>query len=213
MKLQLKKFRSLVIEDAISAYKQKLCPPPAYFYCSRNTAEPGRSEAVNILASIARQLSSLGAGQSLLKPAIEAFETHQDDTFADGSLTLDQIRQLILDVLGLYPMATIIIDALDECNPAGRRHLLQTLQDLLVQSPCLVKIFISSRDDQDIVYRLQDYPNLLISSRKNQKDIVQFVRHETMALVQSGDLLRSSTNKDAMQAVIIESVTAKADGM
>lgn len=110
-------------------------------------------------------------------------------------------------------MVTIIIDALDECNPGTRRHLLEALQSILRKSPTLVKIFVSSRDDQDIVYRLEKYPNLEISSRKNTNDINKFVVTETAELIMSGDLLRYSQRKDEIQQKIIDQVALKADGM
>jgi len=77
----------------------------------------------------------------------------------------------------------------------------------------LVKIFVSSRDDQDLVWHLRNYPNLELSSRKNKDDITSFVREETVFLVRRGKLLRGSADRESLQTEIIEKVTKDADGM
>lgn len=80
-------------------------------------------------------------------------------------------------------MTTIVIDALDECDPNTRDELLQVLQTVLSESTSLVKIFVSSRDDGDIKCQLEEYPNLTISSSNNFSDIRAFVTFETEKLV------------------------------
>lgn len=110
-------------------------------------------------------------------------------------------------------MVTIVIDALDECNPATRREFLSAMECILRNSSSLVKIFVSSRDDQDIVYRLQEYPNLELSSHRNSGDIARFVELETASMVESGALLRYSTSKDELRQRIIKEVTTGANGM
>ena len=141
------------------------------------------------------------------------YKTHEKDAFASESLRLQENRNLILQLSEHYPVAIIIIDALDECNPATRQNLLDAMEFILQQSPSLIKIFISSRDDQDIVYKLQEYPNLELSSDRNSPDIAKFVKDETSSLVAKGTLLRFSEMKEELQQNIIEKVTYGADGM
>lgn len=110
-------------------------------------------------------------------------------------------------------MVTIVIDALDECDRSRRSQLIQALQDIMIKSATLIKIFISSRNDTDIVYRFSDYPNLELSSMRNEHDIKQYVTQETARLVTMGDLLCFSADKKDLQAKIISHVSTKADGM
>lgn len=205
--------RSIVIEDAISSFENKQSPYPAYFYCSRNPGELGRSNPDKVLASIARQLSSTRHSRTLLHPTIALYECYEEGSFSQESLGLDESCDLILQLAALYPMVTIIIDALDECNPETRKDLVQALQDIILKSPTLVKILVSSRDDQDIVYRLTKYPNLEISSARNGNDIVRYVESQTASLVKAGDLLRYSTRKDEIRSKIVCELSNKADGM
>jgi hypothetical protein len=92
---------------------------------------------------------------------------------------MDESRALITQLVEHYPLTTIIIDALDECDAERRADLLETLETILKKPSRLVKIFISSRDDQDIVCHLQNYPSLELVSNRNMDDIASFVRAET----------------------------------
>lgn len=166
-----------------------------------------------IITSIARQLSSLGPGKPVLKPTIMAYQSYEDGAFAAGALSLQDSYKLLLDILESYPTVTIIIDALDECQQGTRRKFLDCLERLMRNSPTLIKIFISSRDDHDIQYKLQNYPSLELSSALNSHDIAQFVRTETNSLVKQGILLQSSSRKDLLSQTIISIVSRMARGM
>jgi hypothetical protein len=205
--------RSIVIEDAMQAFRSGHSPPPAFFYCSRNTAEPMRSNPDAIIASIVRQLSSLQPGLPLLPPVVEMYRRRESEAFASGPLRIDESRALLIQLIEHYPLTTIIIDALDECNPKNRADLLETLEEILLESSCLVKIFVSSRDDQDIVCHLREYPNLELVSNRNTNDITAFVRAETEDLIKRRKLLRLSVNKEELKDAIIEQITRGADGM
>jgi hypothetical protein len=141
------------------------------------------------------------------------YNTHQEDGFAAGSLRLQETRKLILQLAERYPSVTIIIDALDECNPTTRKDLLAAIEFILRESSCLIKIFVSSRDDQDIVYRLRGYPNLELSSDRNSHDIAKFVESETSLLIENGSLLAFSRIKEKLQQKIVREVVSGASGM
>ncbi|KAK4087020.1 hypothetical protein Purlil1_8539 [Purpureocillium lilacinum] len=208
------KLTSIVIENAQDAFQRSQSPAPVYFYCSRNPAEPGRSDPSKVVASIARQLSTPQPGGSLLQAAVEAYMQREADAFASGPLRLVESKDLILKLLQRYEDATVtlVIDALDECNDK-KRDLLGVLEGLLKASPCLLKIFVSSRTDQDIVYRLINYPNLDVSSECNSADIDLFVRSETKHLIEEGSLLWLSTRKEELRDKIIHELSSGARGM
>ena len=184
-----------------------------YFYCSRSAAEPERSDPDAILASILRQLSCIEVGTPILPPIVEKFNK-QGRGFTSGGLQLEESQELIVELIEIYGTATIIVDALDECNRDTRQSLLDSLEEILKESAGLVKVFVSSRDDQDIICTLRDYPNLDLSSdTKNATDIQHYVMIETQRLVEKRQLLRNSSSKKEMQRLIIDQVTAGADGM
>ena len=169
---------SLVIEDSIKRFDAGQGPPPVYFYCSRNAAEVERSDPAVILGSITRQLASVQPGLPLLSPVIEKWKK-KGQGFSSNGLQVEESCDLILELIEQYPMTTIVIDALDECDSEKRQCLLDAFERILQDSFGLVKIFVSSRDDQDIVCTLREYPNLDIVSDRNTVDIESFVRTET----------------------------------
>ncbi|KAL9613019.1 MAG: hypothetical protein Q9167_002409 [Letrouitia subvulpina] len=206
-------FRSIVIEDAMQAHNAGQSPPPAYFYCSRNSAELARSNPAAILASFVRQLSCVEPGGPLLDPVTKLYQQREVQGFASGSLRIDESITLLTQLVEHYQLTTIVIDALDECDPEKRFELIDALETLLQESSCLVKVFASSRDDQDIVYRLQAYPNLEIDSNKNGEDIFSFVRAETRKLIQRRKILQYSSQKREMEDIITRKVSEGARGM
>lgn len=191
--------------------EKHLSPPPVYFYCNRNPTEPGRSQAKEVAASIARQLSYVDE-KSLLEPAIQKYKERQRTGFSKGSLDLDETRALIIELLAYYPVATIILDALDECTLESREELLDTIDYIVQESPTLVKIFVSSRDDQDIASQLQVYPMVELSSSKNSKDITAFVHREVQVL-KCKRPLRGVPNVEEVAQSIINKITTGANGM
>jgi hypothetical protein len=205
--------RSIVIEDVKDAFCAEQTPPPAFFYCSRNPSEPGRSNPANILASVVRQLSCLEPGLPLLDPVVTAYKKRETQGFASGALRIDESVALILQLVERYPLTTIVIDALDECHPTKRADLLDGLETILQHSPSLVKLFVSSRDDGDIVCQLSRCPNLYITPERNGNDIEAFVKTETKRLIERGRLLCYSSAKEELALLIIEKVTQRAAGM
>ena len=112
-----------------------------------------------------------------------------------------------------YPMTIMIINALGEYDLEKRADLLQKFERILSESSSLVKIFVSSRNDQDIVSRLQDYPNLRIGLERNTDDIKRFVKTEVGKLIKEEELLRFGHAKEEIKTLIIETVTKGAAGM
>ncbi len=204
--------RSLVIEDMTKRSEASQSALPVYFYCSRSVAEPERSNPDAVLASLLRQLSCVKPDASLLSPVIEKYR-RQGAGFKSKGLDLEDSRDLIIRLVEDYDMTIIVVDALDECDPNLRQDHLDAFEHILKESAGPIKIFVSSRNDQDIVYMLRDYPNMDISSDMNTADIEAYVKTETQNLVKCGRLLRNSGAKDQMTSSIIEHVSSGADGM
>lgn len=118
---------SLVIEDALKRFNAGQGPPPVYFYCSRNAAEAERSDPAIILGSIVRQLASLQPGLPLLSPVIEKWKK-KGQGFSSKGLQVEESCDLILELIEEYPITTIVIDALDECDIEKRQCLLDALK-------------------------------------------------------------------------------------
>lgn len=120
-----------MIIDAKKAFRDSHSPAPVFFYCSRNTAEPTRSSPDVIIATIARQLSSLRPRDPLLPPTVAAYKKREMEGFVSGLLGIDESRTLIIQLAEHYPLTTIVIDALNEYDPERRADLLETLESTL----------------------------------------------------------------------------------
>jgi hypothetical protein len=125
-----------------------------FFYCSRSTAEPERAQPVEILGALLRQLAISEPDVQIRRPVAKEYESRKEKADQDCSqlkkLTVKDCVSLILQLNAERP-AMIIIDALDECNNETRHELLEGLDTIISQSDNLVKVFVSSRDDVDIV--------------------------------------------------------------
>ena len=165
------KLASLVIDELPKDEKV------VYFYCMRTPAEPYRAECDKILACLVRQLASVSLGSQLLDPVVETYKEALEDfaEYEDQEWTTDESERVILALLGEYSVVTIVLDALDEVNYEDRLELLRVLSRLLQASPNLLKIFISSREDPDIVLQLEESPNIYIHAEDNASDIAAFM--------------------------------------
>ncbi|KAF2802118.1 uncharacterized protein BDZ99DRAFT_402102, partial [Mytilinidion resinicola] len=152
----------------------------AYFYCVRNLAEPERAECDSILLSLVRQLACPAPSGPILAPVISRYEDALDEMveFSDVTWTREETIQVLVELCDLYPAVTFVIDALDEVNPMNRLELLDGLLKIMDESQALVKVFISSRENMDIVARLENTPNLRIGAKENTEDIAKFVHQQ-----------------------------------
>jgi hypothetical protein len=66
----------------------------------------------------------------LLPPSINLYRKEQSEGFASGQLQIDDSCRLIMQLIDLYPQTTIIIDAMDECDPDTRYELLDVLKKI-----------------------------------------------------------------------------------
>lgn len=185
---------SLLGEQAISGGSEAV----AYFYCERDQA----GDPDEIMRTIVKQLS-LRAGSPLPQPVIDAYENRKAGGFASGSLRLEESFKLISSLIEQYSHTTIVIDALDECDVGKRSNFVKVLRRLIGFSPSApVKIFISSRNDEDIVYQLEKVPNIAIRPKDNFRDIKRFVDSEVSNCISNGKLLRGKASETLKRAMI-----------
>jgi hypothetical protein len=143
------------------------------------------------------------------------YQQRKEDAVQDGSkpvkLSVEDSTELIITLLDYNP-ATIVIDALDECQPNRRYELINALNDIIKKSANLVKVFVSSRDDIDIVLKLTEVPNIFINASDNRKDIEDFVYYEVDHAITNKRLLHGQVS-DELKSRIINTLIDGANGM
>jgi hypothetical protein len=185
--------------------------PIAYFYCARDNADPQRAEPEEILGSIARQLSGIDINMPIRSPTIKIYQRVLSHRFSARRLTIHETVELILQLMNENP-ATLIVDALDECEPLRRHELLEALDTIVSKSTNIVKVLVSSRDDSDIVYRLDNSPNLYIHAQDNSNDIRQFIYVEVDTAIRQKRLLGGLVSTE-LKSLIIDTLEDGAQGM
>jgi len=182
----------------------------AFFYCKRDPAEPKRSESREILLSLLRQLAR-STSYECVHPAIAEKWQERQDGSADYKLSYGECIDLLKEITWCGE-TTIIIDALDECRSDQRYILLEALHDIGNNSEGLVKIFVSSRREIDIVDHFSGSLNLEIESKDNLEDITRFVTVELDKRVKNRRLLRGKVSP-ALKAEIKDRLLQEANGM
>lgn len=187
--------------------------PIAYFYCARNINEPERADPTELLRNILEQLCSLDAETPIRKPLSNAYLARKKEARGrkPEKLNLEETVDIILEVLETNP-ATIVIDGLDECDPIKRNDLLLALQKIITESNSIVKVFVSSRDDHDLVHHLVNSPNLYIHAADNTEDIMMFIRSRVQGAIRDGKLLCGRVS-DRLKDIIIGRLIKEANGM
>jgi hypothetical protein len=190
--------------------------PIAYFYCVRNSSEPERADPDEIMRCILKQLASSKSDLPVREPVAKRYKQLKEEADDDGNeeplkLTVTESVELILALLERNP-ATIIIDALDECDPVRRHELLAALDTIIRDSANVVKIFVSSRDDHDILCRLGNSPDIFIRASDNGEDIDHFVRSQVKQSIVDKRLLSGKVSTELRER-IISVLIEKAQGM
>jgi hypothetical protein len=183
-----------------------------YFFCSRSLNEPDRQDPKNILRAFVHQLSLRSHQDGLPKLVMSEYSKKQSTGMASGGLDFQECHDLIIALLKCYHRTTIVIDAVDECYAEKKFSLLASLRTIVDSSTTLVRVFISSRDDRDIVVRLQGLPNVTIEENFTKKDMERFVEKELRRCIECKDLLYGDVSLELEDKLGAE-LLAKASGM
>lgn len=185
--------------------------PIAYFYCSRNSAEPERSNPDEIMRSILRQLTvSHDSSSRVHESVLHEYERRQAvanvDSFEITKLQTADCLKLIIDTTAVNP-ASIVIDAVDEIQPSSRHVLLSGLTQIVQDSLSIVKVFVTSRDDSNIHALLSDALAVRIQNNRTRKDMNVFVSSEVSSAIQNRRMLNGvvsdSLRQDLMNVLVV----------
>nr|RBQ91389.1 hypothetical protein FVER53263_13197 [Fusarium verticillioides] len=145
----------------------------AFFYCKRD--EENRRNPQDILRSILRQLSTpiKDVESGTIHIALQGLPSRLElnGTTFDVATCESLIGRLADD----YPKTTIILDALDECDRNTREELMRILSNLTIRSSKL-RVFISSRHDEDILRHFKGRPVMTVEATDNEEDISSYVQ-------------------------------------
>ncbi|KAJ5842111.1 hypothetical protein N7534_011941 [Penicillium rubens] len=176
----------------------------AFFYCDKN--EPRRAQALSILQSIVRQLSTTAKSpKSTQKKLCELYNRCRN---AGSTFSLEQCKEQIQASMDIYEKTTIVIDAMDECNTDTRDELIDALNSFVSQSNGRhTKVFISSRPDHDIQVPMQTAPNIDISASDNRGDVQKYLD------VELDKLAKKTPSIGRLKVKILDTLLERCQGM
>ncbi len=190
-------------------------PPLAYFYCSKRDADPRNADPEEILRALLRQLTGRDVRLPMRGSVAQEYQRRKEQADERGgqtpSLGMEEIVAHILNITADDPVI-LIVDALDEIDDIKRGDLFDALDQIVQQSHNVVKIFLSSRNDGDIVDRFDHCSNVRMDEGLNRDDINHFVLHEVDQAIKSKKLLRGRVTS-RLREEIISTLCSGAQGM
>ena len=117
-------------------------------------------------------------------------------------------------VAGAYRELFIVVDALDECKEFNRPEIISVFRELL-QSLSLVKVFVTSRPEPDIIRFMEDAgtPTLKVDASLMGPDIERFVTEEVRDLRLGRNGVRLYIKSDDLVEEAVRTLTENANGM
>jgi len=140
----------LTTSNISSLVIDSLCDDPseediavAAFYCDFRDHQ--EQTATNILGAILKQLV---AREGVLEHLKVAFQKAKGEIGGRG-LRLPDVVRMLTQAIATLPQVFICIDALDECPPKHLVELLQSLKDILRETPS-TRIFVTGRPHVEV---------------------------------------------------------------
>lgn len=148
----------------------------AFFFC--NHAEKDRREALPVLRSLVRQLAAPKSNTHAARRGLR--EARKRATDKGSGLGLSECRHQLLDSFNSYLETIVILDALDEMVNEELVLLIKEINNIIsdTRDRTKVKIFVSSRPDEEVEVAFNSGPTVTIQATDNRNDIEKFVINE-----------------------------------
>lgn len=119
-----------------------------------------------------------------------------------------ELQDIFILIANQFRQTFLVIDALDEC-PAQQRNglygFLRHLSSSTGQSQGAIKVFITSRMEEDIRRALSNFPIVPIEARKVNEDIRSYVEDQLAQRLLDGRLrLKDLSLKDRIVTALVD---------
>lgn len=163
-------------------------------------------DARSILRCLLKQCLQY-TGNNILQEVAQFFEERQLD---GRTLTLTETRNLMESCINSADSATLIIDALDECEVEDRAILLSDLKHVREHVTRPFRILVSSRSKPDIEAVMESVEETSRISMNSHEDIQRYA-NDRVELSLARKILTPAL--EPYKNEIIEKIVAKAAGM
>lgn len=155
-----------------------------------------------------KQLCLVDPGEVLPKPVLLEYTKREEGGRLCGEIHPKESKDLIIAMSAGFPQTTIIVDALDECDEETREILFLILKQI-VTSTKRVRIFVTSRNHEDIQRMLGNFPSHYLDATDNTLDIKTYIQSEVDHYSSRCALLRD----DELRDEVVAALEKGADGM
>lgn len=124
---------------------------------------------------------------------------------------MNETTEVLLKILQADPFY-VVIDALDECDPSERYSLIESLKTIIDESASVVKVFISSRRDYDIVSQLEESPCISIQPGHISNDIENYVKKEVSEAIEKKRIVKGKLIPEEKKKIEQQITQALIDG-
>ncbi|KAL8756238.1 MAG: hypothetical protein Q9199_003060 [Rusavskia elegans] len=192
---------SIVDALQLEAVSQKSCI--VYYYCDYADQRALRTET--ILGTILKQLFVNGH----IPEAVERAFPRGDGEDAH-TLNVNNLIDLVCLAIKQPSLTFIILDGLDECEKNTRKEILSFVGRLQKIDTLTIKLFISCRQEDQMLRSLQGVPTIHLTSSSLEDDIRLFVAASVSSRITSGEL---RTRDPSLVQEIADELVNKAHGM
>jgi hypothetical protein len=180
----------------------------AYFYCSIHDEE--RSSPSSILRALLRQVCLAYSLDGLPRALVELKE--QKVRESTDILTVKESTDLIIELSRQLSGVWMVIDALDECHQSTRKDLFYALE-AIEKGGRGIRIFVTGRNEGDIIAYMNDYEDYLIEPQDNLKDIQRYIKSELDALYKDPAKKSMVDEMKSREGEILKALQENVDGM
>lgn len=190
---------SMVVDATLDSDEAKVL----YYYCDYTDQ---RTLQINrILGTILKQL--FAAGRIPDEIAVQVIQVFGDNS---RSLTFKEMSSLVCSAINLNSAVTMVLDGLDECEKEVKEQMIAFLECLTNPRSTVVKLFVSCREEDNILRSLTKFSRIHVTSAASEDDIVSYISGSVRSRIEAGQLrLR---NPELEQEIVSELVD-KANGM
>ena len=174
-----------------------------YFYCSY--ADPRSLTKSQILGNLLRQLILKGAVSEEAERGLLTDFLKNERNPEDNRL-IQEIWSTIESRRGLY----IIFDGLDECNDETIRFVLDFLSRLTKCRPVGARVFVTCREESQVLEFVQSWPQLQLDENALVNDIQSFAASSVRSRIEKGELKIADPS---LENEIVTTLAEKAHGM
>lgn len=194
---------SLVLEKLSAQYELSSNTGICFVYCNYKEPQETATYIKVLIKQLSRRMNELPA----------KLETLYDKHYLNASNPgYTELQSVLIGISKCFEKVFLVLDALDECADDQRREIFEVLQSIVSPGKTNhgnVKLFVTSRREQDIQRAFKSFPIIEIEAEKVNEDIESYVTAQLDQHLQDGTLKIT----DSLKHKILTALVDRAGGM